>query len=247
MPETSTERRELAADARERGEYVGFLACSDGPGRLVKVAMTSQRQRIRAACPHCDGEHETSSAMSRPRKRGEECDVTLPDDPTAKPASGRKLTNISDDEFLAVIPAVDTPAQLIAKTLAVTGSATGTRIRTRAEWLNYDAGAERIVITRQGAPNPTLLRQGEAAPDPDPTKLRGRQQVSDAAILDAVPDQDTPAAEVSTVLGYHKAQALIARMRRMNARAETKGEPPPFGIERVLEPGRPYVIRRAAT
>jgi hypothetical protein len=164
MPDSRPPTEQLRAErraARERGEFVGFLACPHGTGRIVKVAMSSARDRIRAACPHCGEDHETAAAMSRPRRRGEECAVTLPDeDPTAKPAGVRRLAYISDADFLAAVPADDTAAQVVAKTLGVTiGSASGSEVRARAEWLNYDAGETRVIITRQGAPKPVLLRR----------------------------------------------------------------------------------------
>jgi len=144
------------------GEFVGFLVCGRSSGRIVKVAMSSKRQRIRATCPHCDAEHETADAMPRPRERGEQCDVTLPADPAVAPHRRRALMHISDGDFLAAVPAADTPVQDIAEALAVPkGSSRGAMISTRAEWLNYDAGETRIVVTHQGAPKPTLLRRVE--------------------------------------------------------------------------------------
>jgi hypothetical protein len=73
----------------------------------------------------------------------------------------------------------------------------------------------------------------EDKPDPDnPTALRGRQQVSDAAIFDAIPEQDTAAIEIARALGYTsgKAAGLIKRIRRINERAEAKGERRPIEI-----------------
>jgi hypothetical protein len=85
-----------------------------------------------------------------------------------------------------------------------------------------------------------------AAPDPDdPTTLKGRQQVSDAAILEALPEQDTPALEVARALGYAgaKAGALIKRCRLLNERAEAKGERPPVVLT-ITRPGVPALLRR---
>lgn len=69
--------------ARERAEiakrgYVGFVACSHGRGRLLKVGLPSRRERIRVECPveGCTSKtHETAAAMARPRRRGEHVDA----------------------------------------------------------------------------------------------------------------------------------------------------------------------------
>lgn len=161
MGDTIAQRQHENREARSRDEFVGFLTCPHGGGRVVKVAMSSERERICVVCPYCGKSHETTDALPRPRRRGEECAVTLPDDPTAKPAQGRQLLHVSDDDFLAAIGSDDTPAPTVAKALDIEGTAAGSRIRTRAEWLNYDAKAERVIIIRQGRPKPTLLRRAE--------------------------------------------------------------------------------------
>jgi hypothetical protein len=78
--------RDRAAERAERRRlgYVGFVACSHGSGRLLKVALPAKLERVRAACPvqGCpDGEHVTRDAMSRPRRRGESCDAELMEPP----------------------------------------------------------------------------------------------------------------------------------------------------------------------
>jgi hypothetical protein len=166
---TYVEREREAREARERGEFVGFLACSHGPGRLLKVALPDERQRVSVPCPvdGCSDTHRTRDSMPRPRQRGERCDVVIEPSPRAD--------------------------------------------------------------------NPTS----------DPGS--GRRQVSDAAILAAVPEQDTPAMEIATALGYSKTQPLMKRIRVTNERAEAKGEPAPFvlTVPAVSAPGRPALVRRA--
>lgn len=160
--QTKTELEAEAARARARGEFVGFLACPQGGGRIVKVAMTSERQNLRMDCPHCGKLHETADAMPRPRRRGESCALTVPDDPAAKPAEAPKLTYITDEQLLGVLTDEDQTAPVVAKALGIKGTATGARLRARSEWLNYEAGEVRIIITRQGVPKPTLLRLAPA-------------------------------------------------------------------------------------
>lgn len=167
---TYVERAREDREARERGEFIGFLACSHGPGRLLKVALPDERQRVSVPCPvdGCSDTHQTRDSMPRPRQRGERCDVVIEPPP----------------------PNADNPA-------------------------------------------------------PDPGS--GRRQVSDAAILAAVPEQDTPAMEIAAALGYSKTQPLMKRIRVTNERAEAKGEPAPFvlTIPAVPAPGRPALLRRA--
>jgi hypothetical protein len=90
----------------------------------------------------------------------------------------------------------------------------------------------------------TLIAEGVPmevdAPDPDdPTALHGRQSVTDAAILAAVPvGRDVAAAGVAWLAGYEgdsPTNSFTRRLERMNARAEKEGEPPPF----VVTPGAP--------
>jgi hypothetical protein len=101
------EKRETR-EARARGEFVGFLACSYGRGRLLKVALPDERASVSVPCPvsGCSETHRTRDSMPRPRQRGECCDVVIepppppdPDNPTP-PRTAPK----SDAEVLAAIP-----------------------------------------------------------------------------------------------------------------------------------------------
>jgi hypothetical protein len=93
--------------------------------------------------------------------------------------------------------------------------------------------------------SPAADNPAPADPD-DPTTLRGRQKVSDVALIAATPEQDTPAVEVARAVGYSgaKAAALVKRCRRMNERAEAKGEAAPFVV--TLRRGCSTLLRRAA-
>lgn len=162
MADTDSTLRGIETKARRSMcPHVAFAGCPADGGRVVKLALERRREKaIHATCPHCGNTHPFG--MARPLRRGETCDFELPPpDPTAKPSASRRLTYLSDDDFLAAIPTEDTPAQIIARTLDVTGTASGAMVRCRAEWLNFDTGAERIIITRQGIPKPTLLRRVE--------------------------------------------------------------------------------------
>lgn len=84
-------------------------------------------------------------------------------------------------------------------------------------------------------------------PDPDdPTALHGRQTVTDAAILEAMPDRDTLATVVAAAVGYGNSNNLLRRLHRMNTRAAQAGEAEPFVIT-ARGKGRPTMVRRAET
>jgi hypothetical protein len=145
-------------------EYVAFAGCTQGRSRLLKVAQPDT-QPYRIACPVdgcAEGFHWTF--QPRPRRPGEECEISVSQDagPPAEPARKRMLKAIGDDEILAAIQAEDKPVPVVMHALGLSGSGDGVRLRERAEWINFDAGCERIVITRQGSPKPTLLRRAEA-------------------------------------------------------------------------------------
>jgi hypothetical protein len=259
MPDDLEAAAEVAAAeleaAEQSGEFVGFVACSDGPGRLVKVAMYSARHHLQdIPCPHCDDVHSTLAAMPRPRRDGEECDVTLArdlDNPLKTPTRGRALSGVSDDDFLAVLSTDDSPAPRLAEVLDDTGKASGMEVTTRAEWLNFDAAALLVVITRQGTPKPNLLRlatEEETAraaeqygteretPTPSGTGEGSRARISDAAIIAAIPPSGSvKLAEVAVGLGYassNAAASLARRMERMNKAAEDREQSPQFIVDR---------------
>jgi hypothetical protein len=107
---------------------------------------------------------------------------------------------------------------------------------------------------RDGEEWPDLV---ELSPDEPDTVMRhslkrtpgdpgsGRRQVSDAAILEAIPSEDALAGEVAQALGYRgaKATSLLKRCHRINERAEAKGERPPITVT-THGPGHPTLIRR---
>jgi len=172
-PERGREHRRRIEDreARKRGDFVAFAACSHERGQVLKVAVPDQRRRA-VTCPVegcAEGAHGTF--MPRPRRRDENCEL---------------------------------------------------------ESLPLDDGTE---------PTPDA---------DDPTTLHGAQRVTDAAIFAAIPaGSDVLAGEVAEQLGYHKAQPLLARMRRMNERATASGDTAPFVIEPPARGGGRALLRRA--
>lgn len=82
------------------------------------------------------------------------------------------------------------------------------------------------------------------SPPYDPTVLKGRQRVSDAAILAAIGEQDAPAGEVGRALGYARPGELLKRLARMNSRAAKADIPEPFIITRGGR-RKPALVRRS--
>lgn len=169
--------------SRERGEFVGFLACSHGRGRLLKVALPDERRIIRARCPveGCPhGEHETAAAMTRPRHRGEVCDLSIDgaavDPPAAEPEPveedaeskrdpGASRRRLSDADILAAVPTEKAPAYEVAKALGY-GATTGfvrrlERINERATAAGESAP---VILARAGTGHPVQVRRVGEAP-----------------------------------------------------------------------------------
>jgi hypothetical protein len=178
MPEpvSDYQRRLERRAARERGEFVGFLACSHGPGRLLKVALPDQRQRLRVRCPveGCpEGEHETPNAMPRPRDRGEVCDVGVdgaaPDPAAADPEPGStappRRWRHTDETVLTAVPTETTTALDVAEVL---GYATADALVRRLERINAraadDGNPEPVVISKSGAGKPVEIQRREGVP-----------------------------------------------------------------------------------
>jgi hypothetical protein len=159
--------RDRAKERAEHNGYVGFVACSHGAGRVLKVGLSSKRERIRIACPieGCNSPtHETAAAMPRARSRGEHVDAVLRDDPPAEPAKpppSPTAVKISDAAILAAVPAEWTPAIEVAKAAGFKGNTASMQVVGRVERINAAADGEPVEIDKPGAPKPTLLRRRE--------------------------------------------------------------------------------------
>lgn len=169
MPSRTHVERE-AREARARGEFVGFVACCHGRGRLLKVALPDERQSISVACPvdGCSDTHRTSDSMPRPRQRGERCDVViksppLPDPTSPKPDPGSARRHATDAAILAAVPDQDAPAMDIAAALGYTNSQPLIRrIRVTNKRAEDKGEPPPFILTIPavpGAGNPALVRR----------------------------------------------------------------------------------------
>jgi hypothetical protein len=113
-----------------------------------------------------------------------------------------------------------------------------------------DGEAEPELVEIPPAPKSKPAPADPTNPAPvDPTKLSGAQKVSDAAIFAGIGTTDAPAAETAEALGFTGAKptsSLTKRLRRMNERAEKKGEPAPFILTKGGGP-KPMTVRRAGS
>lgn len=158
-----------APEAREHGEFVGFVGCPKVGVLKVRVA-SKHRMMMRVACPRCREVHSTSTPMVREVRSGElvtliedGMSMTVGDNPTpaadeSDPGSARR--QVSDRAILEAMPEQDTPAIEIARSLGYTSTKATPLIR-RIRAINTRAEAKHmrppIVVTlRSGCP--TLLR-----------------------------------------------------------------------------------------
>lgn len=178
MPEpvSDYQRKLERRAARERGEFVGFVACSYGPRRLLKVALPDQRKRVRVRCPveGCpEGEHETPNAMPRARDRGEVCDVGVdgadpgsPDaDPPADDDANAQLAELARERGLIDAapkpPKPRPPRRSDWEVIAAVPTETTPAVEV-AEALGY--GDTVAVVRRLERLNARAVAAGEAAP-----------------------------------------------------------------------------------
>lgn len=163
---------ELAAVDAERAQPgVGFVGCA-ASGRVLRVRVANRsRKRMRVACPHGCGEHDTQKSMARPLGRGESWPalvelppVDLEHDPKDRGSGARK---VSDGAIFDAFPVGrEVVAAEAAAALGYAGSSSRNRsaaLLTRLRRMNARAEKEGVrppfTFTRRqiGAGGPSIV------------------------------------------------------------------------------------------